>query len=50
MAYMRYDLNDRQNKIYDFLCDFLKVLVFHQLSEKLQKWQDSLQHLVHIII
>ena len=25
MAYKRYDLNDKQNKIYDFLCDFLKV-------------------------
>ena len=25
MAYMRYDLNDKQNKIYDFLCDFLKA-------------------------
>lgn len=25
MAYMRYDLNDKQNKIYDFLCDFLKI-------------------------
>ena len=25
MAYLRYDLNDKQNKIYDFLCDFLKA-------------------------
>ena len=25
MAYMRYDLNDKKNKIYDFLCDFLKA-------------------------
>jgi len=25
LTYKRYDLNDKQNKIYDFLCDFLKV-------------------------
>lgn len=24
MAYMRYDLNDKQNKIYDDICDFNK--------------------------
>lgn len=24
MAYMRYDLNDKQNKIYDTICDFNK--------------------------
>ena len=24
MKYKRYDLNDRQNRIYDFLCDYLK--------------------------
>lgn len=24
MAYMRYDLNDKQNRIYDDICDFNK--------------------------
>lgn len=25
MTYMRYDLNDRQNTIYDYICDYLKA-------------------------
>lgn len=24
MAYMRYDLNEKQNTIYDYICDYLK--------------------------
>lgn len=28
MIYMRYDLNDRQNAIYDYICDYLKAYGF----------------------
>jgi len=24
MVYKRYDLNERQNKVYEYICDFLK--------------------------
>lgn len=48
MAYMRYDLNDRQNTIYDYICDYLKEHGFpptvREIAEKVGLASSSSAH------
>ena len=37
MSYIRYDLNERQSKIYDYICDFLKEHGFSPTVREIEK-------------